>query len=439
MQYNSRSRKPNTVAVVFLTFALGLVPWLLYAQSSVMLPLGKITVTGLQRHKETAVIPTTGLKLGEAVNQDSLKGAAEKLGQTGYFESVNFKYRFADGKMQVEFMVLEAPPGLPCVFDNFVWASDLEIHETIRSTLPIFDGTAPQSGSAQNEITKALEGFLKRSGVTGQIDYILSSGDLGGTRKEHVFSVKGHLQPVCSLHFPGAEVLKEELLRQTSESLIGVDYSRMFVRSFVESNLRPVYRNRGHLRVRFQEPVAKAESGMPCEKNGMTVSVQVEEGVAYRWGRTDWAGNSILATDRLEKSLGMQPGEIASWSKIEEGMDTVHKEYTARGYLEAFCDLVAAFENMIQTVNYHIAVREGPQYRMGKLIVTGLSDRDAKRLREKWELPEGDVYNAVYARDFLTTVFKDGFVITDKDPRSMGMVSKADRQLLTADVMLEFK
>ena len=63
--------------LLLLAFALGLDPWpQLYAQSSVTLPLSKISFTGLLRYKESEVIPVTGLRLGEVVNQDSLKGAA---------------------------------------------------------------------------------------------------------------------------------------------------------------------------------------------------------------------------------------------------------------------------------------------------------------------------------------------------------------------------
>jgi outer membrane protein assembly factor BamA len=47
-----------------------------------------------------------------------------------------------------------------------------------------------------------------------------------------------------------------------------------------------------------------------------------------------------------------------------------------------------------------VTIDEGPQFRMGELIVAGLSERDAASLRKRWRLAAGDVYDDAYARRF---------------------------------------
>jgi hypothetical protein len=45
----------------------------------------------------------------------------------------------------------------------------------------------------------------------------------------------------------------------------------------------------------------------------------------------------------------------------------------------------------------------------------------------------------MYASDFLTDLFKGGFVLASSDPKSMGFEEKVDRASLTVEVTLEFK
>jgi len=50
---------------------------------------------------------------------------------------------------------------------------------------------------------------------------------------------------------------------------------------------------------------------------------------------------------------------------------------------------------------FHLAIQEGPLYRMGKLDLLNLAPDRADLVRRVWELHEDDVYNASYAKDFL--------------------------------------
>ena len=47
-----------------------------------------------------------------------------------------------------------------------------------------------------------------------------------------------------------------------------------------------------------------------------------------------------------------------------------------------------------------VTIDEGPQFRMGELSITGMSDADAEALRKKWRLKAGDVYDDAYAQQF---------------------------------------
>src|SRR5256885_3092323 len=86
--------------------------------------LNKIDFQGLNQYGETKIIETSGLQIGQLVEVEDLKNAAQRLLNTGYFTKVGFNYRFVKGQMEVTFVVEESKKEvilLPCVFDNFVW------------------------------------------------------------------------------------------------------------------------------------------------------------------------------------------------------------------------------------------------------------------------------------------------------------------------------
>lgn len=407
--------------------------------------LTKIEVTGLQRNKPEEIIAISGLRTGQAVSIADLDNAAERLMQTGLFSDLTYSLRGTGEQLTVTFKVVEVKGGqIPVIFDNFVWFSDEELAAAVRRHLPSFDGTAPETNGAVQSITKALEQLLAERKLPGQVEYV-PLADESGRNPEHIFSVRGVDIPVCSLHFTGASAIEESELVKNSKALFENPYSRKFAASFINSNLGPLYRERGHLRIKFREPDAKLESGAGC-KGGVGVSVGVEEGVAYSWDKSVWEGNRALTSQELEAALGMKAGELANGLKIDKGMTAAQRAYGRRGYLSARLRTEAVFDDAGRRVAYRFSVDEGPQYRMGTLNVTGLTDAEAARLKKRWTLATGEVYDAGYLDDFLKKEVGEFIKETVAATRGQGMRKfdlgadiKPDREKLTVDVTIKFR
>ena len=47
------------------------------------------------------------------------------------------------------------------------------------------------------------------------------------------------------------------------------------------------------------------------------------------------------------------------------------------------------FDDAAHRVSYHVTFIEGAQYRMGEMVITGLSPDAEKRLRRAWLIPPG--------------------------------------------------
>jgi outer membrane protein assembly factor BamA len=397
----------------------------------------KIEFAGLNRYSREEAIEASGLRIGQNVDEPTLDAAANRLMGSGLFAKLSYRYRTTNDQAVVTFTVEETKGSIPVVFDNFVWFSDEEILNAVRQEMPTFEGAAPDSGGALDSITKALQRLLKERKIPDQIDYMPEASPTGEAVR-HIFSVRGLNMPVCALRFPGASNVQESVLIKNSKPLLSNPYSRKFVAEFARENLIPIYRQRGHLRASFKTPSSTlaAASGGDC-KDGVSVSLPVEEGLAYTWDKAEWDGNQTIPAQELEKSLGMKSGELADGVKFDSGLDIVRGAYGKKGFVGLRLTLAPDFDDAGRRVIYRIKLDEGSQYHMGNLMISGLSESDTRRLKEKWKLQPGDVYDATYLRDFVKEViFKGGVGGAGKRVENS---YKLDRQKLTVDVSIDFK
>lgn len=393
--------------------------------------LASIEFEGMLRSNRDRAILASGLSIGQKVSIAEFTAATERLAKSGFFKRVKYRYQYSGDSADLIFEVEDAK-WLPVVFDNFVWFSEGEIQAAVKVEEPDFDGTAPSSGDAINSIRRALQKLISSRNITGQIEYLPSYFPGGGDR-EHVFRISGAKIPLCKLNFSNASGVSETELVKLSKRLFAEDYSRSFARDFADGNLIPVYRERGYLRARFNMPAAKPETDN-C-KNGVSVTIAVEEGLAYAWDKAEWSGNATFSNSDLDSMLGIKQADVANGLKIDRGLKSVRQAYGKRGFITVRVNPVAAFDDDKRLVSYRITVSEGAQYRMGNVSFTGLSDGDAGSLKQKWKLEAGQVYDANYPQEFSDKVLSN----LKGQWKTIEFLMRPDSARLTVDVVFSFK
>jgi len=221
------------------------------------------------------------------------------------------------------------------------------------------------------------------------------------------------------------------------------DYSRAYVGGFVESNLVPLYQERGYLRATFGPSKAKPETTTECER-GVALTLYVDEGPVYVWDKAVWEGSTALTPQELDIALGMKGREIANGLKVDKGLLVVRKAYGRKGYLALRVRGTPEFDDENRRVTYRFRVDEGPQYKMGQLVVNGLSVAAGNNLQGRWSLLHGEVYDEGYLEEFvkkrLPEFQKDAAREGNPLP-ALKLETKAapNHQKQTVDVTLNFK
>lgn len=387
-------------AAVLIALTLCAAPALARQDGKHVVKLERIEFKGLERVKQEEAVEKSGLAPGQSVSIDELDAVANRLLQSGLFKSLDYTIKGTTDKAVVTFTVSEQKWAMPVAFDNFVWFTDDELRDAIKRKVPAFDGTAPEGGNVTEQIKQALQDLLRERKIEGTVHYDFSE-DPQTHKVEHLFGVKGAALRVCKVSYQGARALSEEALIQKSGGIFDNEYSRAFIQSFVESNLAQLYGERGYLRASFSPPKVKpAEKSDDCE-NGLAVTLVVDEGSIYVWDKAEWEGTQALTAQELDAALGMRAREIANVAKIDKGLASVKRALGRKGYLNSRVRASREFDDTNRSVAYRFQVDEGEQYRMGDLVIEGLSESDANNVRGRWAILHGDVFDDGYPDQFL--------------------------------------
>jgi outer membrane protein assembly factor BamA len=363
--------------------------------------LVRVVVTGSQRYREEDLVRATGLTVNTQVTSDDLQNAANHLGNSGAFATVQFLFKPAVGARGVEadFQVTDAEKYLPAMFENFVWFSDQDLQDALHQAVPLFEGNIPNSGTMSDDVSAALRKFLAAKGLPSEISYIMSA-TFGGLPTAYKFKVADANLKISDVMLIGAARMTPEQLAKAVAPLKGTDYLRSDVAIVLEKNLTPIYQQRGYLKFAIAEIKPKVD-----EKSQVTVEATLSEGEQYRLAGLSWSGNTLISSDDLTKHITLKPGNPVDALQLDRDLAQVRKLYGKFGREAVSIKPLPAFVN--DTVSYAFQVTEGDLYRMGKLEIEGVEPEQAHKLEQIWKLAEGQPYDATYVHQFIAdTVVK---------------------------------
>lgn len=408
------------------------------AQSSAEAGSGKLAsvrVTGSSKFRSDQIAPFTSLKPGATVTKDDLQHGADRLAQLGPFAGVHFRYGDTDAGVVVEYQVTDAP-AVPVWFDNFPWLTDTELSSAVKSSVPLFDGTAPEHGTLLDDISDALQLALASRNVHTSVTHSLVTAP-GGSEQVQQFRVDGQDLTIATVEFSDALSQTDRGIQARLPDLVDHPYSRTAIELFELEQIRPVYFAKGFLHVRFDPPTTRLMGTGPSAR--VAVTVTIEPGSAFTWNGVTWSGNTVISSPELDALVTLKPGDPADETKIQPIWESAHDLYARRGYLDATVTPRAQFDDAAKRVTYAAAVSEGPQFRMGKLVLTGLSIEGERRIRAAWKIAPGAVFNNDVYDDFISTGIKQAFTDLPFHYEKVGRFLQEDPNAGTVDVLLDFQ
>jgi outer membrane protein insertion porin family len=403
--------------------------------------VNSIKVTGLQKFPQDQVLAASGLKRGDVVTAMQIQDATNQLAALGIFSAVTFHYAAKGAGIDLEFQVKEAQT-YPVSFDNFPWFTSADIGDAIRSQVGLFTGEAPDSGTLVDGMSAVIENLLAFKNINGNVTHQLISVPVG-EGMEMQFRVEGASVRVQSIKVDDPIAGNSERLRDRIPDIKGQPYSLFALELFESEQVRPLYVSKGFLKAQIGPPQTQLVPDVNDPKSSaVDIVIPVHQGAAYTWKGISWQGNRALLTSTLDTMVTLKPGDLADGTKIENMWRGIELEYKRHGYLDMKLDADAQLDDTVHQVSYRVKLAEGSQYRMGEMVITGLSLDAEKRLRQVWQIAPGQVFDETYYDAHMTLFAKPSRDVFGDLPvhyNEFGHLLRPDTNRHVVDVLLDFK
>jgi outer membrane protein assembly factor BamA len=395
-------------------------------------PIETLAVEGNHNYTREQVLAVAGLKVGQMAGKAEFEAARDRLTATGVFETVGYKFEPGANKQgfAASFQVTEVEPAYPMRFAE-LGVPEKEIDAMLREKDPLYSPAKLAATKAVIErYTGWIQEFLASKGLTEKIAGKVTQ--LDGEQFAIVFRPARNLPAVAQVTFLGNQVLAQGVLREAVHgTAIGSPYTESGFRELLNNTVRPVYEQRGRVRVSFPEVRAEPVSDV----EGVHVFVKIDEGESYQLGKVEIAGPSPVDASVLLKAGDFKTGDVANFDRVNEGLEKIRLAVRRAGYLDAKVTPQRRIDDAKKAVDVAVRIEPGARYTMGKLTIVGLDLNGEAEITRIWTLKEGKTLNPEYPDHFLARIKEEG--LFDGLGAAKADV-KVDARKHTADVTLTF-
>lgn len=393
-------------------------------------PIENLTVEGNHNYAPAQIFAAAGLRQGAKAGKAEFEAARDKLDQTGAFDSVSYRYApSADAEgYDVVFEVREVEQVYPVRFADLP-ATDAQLRSWLQQKDPLFAQKIPATKQVVDRYVAWISEYLAKHNYHDPVAGQLSS-DVGEDLALLFRPAKGY-PAIAHVVFTGTGDITAGTLQTAMYGVaIGVPYTEARVRQLLDNTIRPFYEARGLVRVAFP----KIETAPAKDVNGVTVTVQVAPGPAYKlehvsftgfdYSRSDWRNLSKLKTD-----------QTANFDDVRAAQERIRADLRRKGYLDATSTVARSINDSDRTVAIEFQIAPGPLYTLAKLNIVGLDLETEPTIRRMWGIAPGRPFNAEYPDYFLMRVKQDGVFDNLKSTRAETNINAARH---TVDVTLYF-
>ncbi len=159
----------------------------------------------------------------------------------------------------------------------------------------------------------------------------------------------------------------------------------------------------------LSEEYDRIEPSVSLEHDKIHITIKV-------WPRpmihtVDWSGNKKFSKKKLQKELGVRPGNVFNRVEFNKQFNKVKEFYVKKGYFESQLSYTIVPIQGTNQVNIDIDVREGKTGHIKKLILTGFTRSERSDLLAQMYTKQ---YNFFYSWLIGTGTFRDDAIEQDK-------------------------
>jgi outer membrane protein insertion porin family len=284
----------------------------------------EITVSGIVTARESYVISSSGLRVGERVTipGEQISNGIKQLFRSGLFSDVQITHERVSGGVKINIHVQEQPR----LQRYEIIGVRRSQRRDLRERLNLISGLA-FTNSVRNQALNTINRYYRERGYWGTtVEISEEISDEARNRVSVTFEIDpGERIKVREINFVGNEQFSDRRLRRAFSEIKQDRWWRIFKRHvFTQddyeegiANVLQFYRDRGHRDVRIIEDSVFVDTWRRS-KDGVFFDIEIEEGPQYRIRNIEWEGNTVYTDEQLTAFFGFEKGDIFNETRFEQ-------------------------------------------------------------------------------------------------------------------------
>ncbi|MCP4613081.1 MAG: BamA/TamA family outer membrane protein [Planctomycetes bacterium] len=240
---------------------------------------------------------------------------------------------------------------------------------------------------------RTLAEFYRKKGFPFA-EVTLDSEQLEQGRVVYTFN-EGQKVKIASVKFSGNDSIKTSALKNTIKTkttkwFFWPAYYIEEVPAEDTARLVDIYHDRG-----FLDYDIKAKKEFTNGK--VDITFEINEGPSYSVGKINFTGATHFNNEKLLKGLQLEPGQVYHERRSQAHVTQLLKLYRENGFVDAAVEEQYLFTKDPNVVNVQYNIREGNQFRVGRVDITGneqTQDKVVRRVLDEYGFTPGEFYNA---------------------------------------------
>ena len=361
--------------------------------------IASIDVRGNEILDDDVVLMRLKIQPGDVYDPKAVNTELKNLYDLGYFDDIEIAMdESAEGKRLI-INVKEKPLIQAITVEG---AQELDADDLLAA-IATKTGAVLNPRVLADDMGKIRELYRKDGYYNAKVNYNLDQADAKRARLTIVVD-EGNKLYVTDIVIQGAKQLdpddlKDELALSERGLLSWVTGSGVLREEILDRDaaaLEAYYGNRGFLNAKVGQPE------VTYTETGITVTFQVDEGVRYKVGSVDFAGDMIGAPQDLNTIVGMddlaEEKDYFDRSVMRADLQKLTEHYSNFGYAFAEADVKIDRNDTENTLGITYTMSRGTKVSINRVLIEGNTKTRDNVIRREMRLVDGDLFNGSQLR-----------------------------------------
>ena len=394
-----------TTWCVFLGVIVLFVPLSLLARPAT---IARIEIEGNQRVETDAIRIHISQQAGQPIDENTVNDDIKAIYKMGFFDTVSADKEYLNGSLVLVYTVKERPQVTDVRFEGM---------KAIRSTddkIVVAVKVHPGSILDPAHVKETINGIVQAYQDKGYLDAKVTSRTIlePDNTCVAVFDVnEGAKVDITSIEFVGNKAFSSKQLRTVMDTgthnfLSWLTRAGALDRKKLSEDvdhLSAFYYDNGYLQVHVSEPKVSRVG------NTLKITIEIDEGAVYRFGRITIAGNLRFPRHELTPLLSIKPGQRFEGTLLQHNVLSLSDFYSNRGYAFVNVDPRTQLNPTLRRINVTFYINPGHEVLVNRITITGNTKTSDKVIRRELLIQEQEPYSAEAIRESKVRLDRLGF------------------------------